>query len=157
MGVLFCARDISTLQNGGYFHLVLSLPTGRVILAGAPQGVNEISVGLRTAPLGYPGRVFATHAPRRRMSTRGNPVNGREPYVSPKDIFCLREHRTVNGYRRISLSGHQIQVPNVPLYEAVEVHMVPNIEKQAMELPLWWNQELVHNLSLPMQGFSVHL
>ena len=80
-----------------------------------------------------------------------------KPYTSPKDIFCLRERRTVNGYRRISLSGHQIQVPNVPLYEAVEVHMVPNIEKQAMDLRLWWNQELVHYLSLPMQSFSVHL
>jgi hypothetical protein len=37
------------------------------------------------------------------------------PYTSPKDVFCLRETRMVNGYRRISLFNHKIEVPNVPL------------------------------------------
>ena len=33
-----------------------------------------------------------------------------KPDTSPKDFFCLREQRMVNGYRRISLFNHQIQV-----------------------------------------------
>jgi len=49
-----------------------------------------------------------------------------KPYTSPKDVFCLRERRTVNAYRRISLFSHEIQVPNVPLPEDVDIHMVPD-------------------------------
>jgi hypothetical protein len=80
-----------------------------------------------------------------------------KPYTSPKDIFCLREQRMVNGYRRISLFNHQIQVPKVPLREHVDVHMVPDQNKQVMELRIWWNAEMVHSVSLPLQGFKVHL
>jgi hypothetical protein len=47
-------------------------------------------------------------------------------------------------------------VPSVPLREEVDVHMIPNIEKQVMELRIWWNEKMVHSLSLPLQGFRVH-
>jgi len=50
-----------------------------------------------------------------------------KPYTSAKDVFCLREKRMVNGYRRISLFSHEIIVPHVPLREEVEVHLVPHI------------------------------
>ena len=39
-----------------------------------------------------------------------------EPYTSPKDVFCLRETRMVNGYARISLFNHTIEGPKVPLH-----------------------------------------
>lgn len=84
------------------------------------------------------------------------PFSVPKPYTSSKDVFCLRERRMVNGYRRISLFSHQIQVPNVPLREEVDVHMIPNIEKRVMELRIWWNEKMVHSLSLPLQGFRVH-
>ena len=35
------------------------------------------------------------------------------PYSLPKDVFCLREKRIVNGHRRISLANHDIVVPGV--------------------------------------------
>ena len=38
-----------------------------------------------------------------------------KPYTSTKDVFCLREKRTVNGYRKISVFNHEIPVPYVPL------------------------------------------
>lgn len=102
-----------------------------------------------------PGLRFA-HA-----TTMGNslfrPFALPKPYTSTKDIFCMRERRIVNGYRRISLFNHQIQVPNVPLYEEVDVHMVPDTKKHAMHIRLWWNQQMVHQLSLPLSGFKVHL
>lgn len=52
-----------------------------------------------------------------------------KPYTSTKDVFCLRETRRVNGYRKISLSNHEIVVPNVPLREDAEVHLVPDIQR----------------------------
>jgi hypothetical protein len=78
------------------------------------------------------------------------------PYISPKDVFCLRETRIVDGYRRISLFNHEIQVPNVPLREAVELHLIPDLAKQIIDVRIWWNQKMVHSLTLPIVGSRVH-
>ena len=63
----------------------------------------------------------------------------------------------VNAYRRISLQKHEIQVPNVPIRVMVDIHMIPDILKKTMELRIWWNDQLVHSLTLPLEGFRVHL
>jgi hypothetical protein len=78
------------------------------------------------------------------------------PYTSPQDVFCLRQKRIVDGYRRISLFKHVIEVPNVPLREDVDVHLVPDTDKQLMHIRIWWNDTLAHSLVLPLQGFRVH-
>jgi len=96
----------------------------------------------------------------RRAKRDGNslfrPFSLPKPYTSPKDVFCLRETRVVNGYRRISLFNHTIEVPNVELHEEVEIHMVPDIAKQVMELRIWWHAKMVHSVALPLEGFRVH-
>ena len=79
-----------------------------------------------------------------------------KPYTSPKDVFCLRETRRVDGYRRISLYGHEVTVPHVPLREEVEVHLIPNPAKQVVEVRVWWSHELVQTVSLPSAGLRVH-
>ncbi len=79
-----------------------------------------------------------------------------KPYTSPKDVFCLRETRMVNGYRRVSLFNHEIEVPNVPLREEVEIHLTPNTAKQVMDVRIWWSQKMVHSASLPLAGLRVH-
>ena len=61
-----------------------------------------------------------------------------------------------NGYRRISLFKHQIEVPKVPLREYVDVHMVPDTAKEVMHIRIWWNEEMVNSVSLPLKGFRVH-
>jgi len=80
-----------------------------------------------------------------------------KPYTSTKDVFCLREKRMVNGYRRISLFNHEIPVPHVPLREEVEVHLVPDIERDALEVRIWWNNRMVHSVAYPLKDFpGVH-
>jgi len=79
-----------------------------------------------------------------------------KPYTSPLDVFCLRAQRMVNGYRRISLFKHEIEVPKVPLRVYVNVHMVPDIAKDVMHIRIWWNKKMAHSLSLPLEGFRVH-
>jgi hypothetical protein len=79
-----------------------------------------------------------------------------KPYTSPKDIFCLRETRIVNGYRRISIFNQQIEIPNVPLHEVVELHMIPVPDRQILEVRIWWNQHMVHSVSLPLALSRVH-
>lgn len=80
-----------------------------------------------------------------------------QPYTSTKDVFCLRETRKVNGYRRISLFNHDIEVPNVPLYEDVEIHLYPDTSKQLAEIRIWWDDQLVHAVTCPLHEFRVHL
>ena len=84
------------------------------------------------------------------------PLSLPKPYTSPKDVFCLRETRVVNGYRRVSLFNHEIEVPNVPLREEVELHLTPNAAKQVMDVRIWWSQKMVHSVSLPLAGVRVH-
>jgi len=76
-----------------------------------------------------------------------------KPYTSTKDIFCLREKRMVNGYRRISLFNHEIAVPKVPLREEVEVHLIPDVERDALEVRIWWDNRMVHSVTHPLKEF----
>lgn len=79
-----------------------------------------------------------------------------KPYSSLLDIFCLRETRIINAYRRISLFNHTIEVPNVPLREQVDIHLIPDPEREIMHIRIWWNQQMVHSVEFPLEGFRVH-
>lgn len=79
-----------------------------------------------------------------------------KPYTSPKDVFCLRETRMVNGYRRISLFNHTIDVPRTDPYEEVEIHLVPDVIREVMEIRIWCKHQMVHTVNLPLEGFKVH-
>jgi transposase len=97
----------------------------------------------------------------RKAKTNGNslfrPFSLPKPYTSPKDVFCLRETRVINGYRQISLFNHTIKVPHVELHEEVKIHLVPDIAKQIMDIRIWWQEKMVHSVALPLEGFRVHL
>jgi hypothetical protein len=96
-----------------------------------------------------------------RAKNEGNslfrPLSLPKPYTSPKDLFCLRETRVVNGYRRISLFNHTIEVPRVELWEEVEIHLVPDTARRVMETRIWWKNKMVHSVALPLEEFRVHL
>jgi hypothetical protein len=80
-----------------------------------------------------------------------------KPYTSTKDIFCLREKRMVNGYRKISFFNHDISVPHVPLREEVELHLIPDIERGIMEVRIWWESQMVQSVVYPLKEFpGVH-
>jgi len=93
---------------------------------------------------------------RRSGASLFRPFSLPQPYSSPKDVFCLREARIVNGYRRISIFNQQIEIPHVPLHEEVELHMIPDLVRQILEVRVWWNQQMVHSLSLPLAVSRVH-
>ena len=80
-----------------------------------------------------------------------------KPYTSAKDIFCLRERRMVDGYHKISLFNHEIRVPHVPFREWVEVHLIPDIQREALEIRIWWEAQMVQSVVYPLNGFpGVH-
>lgn len=73
-----------------------------------------------------------------------------KPYTSLKDVFCLRDTRTVNGYQRISLFNQEIRVPNVPLREDVDLHLIPDEARNLLEVRIWWQQKLILTQDLPL-------
>jgi transposase len=77
-----------------------------------------------------------------------------KPYKSAKDIFCLRLTRTLDGYRRISLNRHSIEVPKVDVREDVELHLVPDLGKNVLEVRIWFKDKMVHAVNLPLDRFS---
>lgn len=78
------------------------------------------------------------------------------PFTSPDDVFCLQETRVTNGYGRISLFNHQIRVANVPLRQKVDVHLVPDFDRDVMQIRIWHKQVLAHTVELPLETFRVH-
>ena len=79
-----------------------------------------------------------------------------KPYTSPKDVFCLREHRMVNAYRRISLFGREIEVPKAPVHEELELHLIPNEVSQILDVRVWWKNKMLQSTTLPLGGIRVH-
>ncbi|MFC1955558.1 hypothetical protein ACFLWZ_03365 [Chloroflexota bacterium] len=74
-----------------------------------------------------------------------------KPYTSTKDIFCLRETRMVNSYHKISLFNHEIPMPHAPLLEDVEVHLIPDIQRDAFKVRIWWDSRMVQSLTYPLK------
>jgi len=95
-----------------------------------------------------------------KASNNGNslfrPFTLPKPFTSTKDVFCLRDTRLVDGYRKISLFGQPIEVPHVPLREYVEIHLSPDLPRQALEVRIWWQKKLVRSLHVPYPKNWVH-
>jgi|GEM_PF-3424690 hypothetical protein len=44
----------------------------------------------------------------------------------------------------------EIEVPHVPLHEDVELHLIPDLPHQALEVRIWFQYKMVHSLILPL-------
>ena len=59
------------------------------------------------------------------------------PFLSTKDIFCLRVDRMVNSYRKISINNLELKVPGAPLHERIQLRIVPDRESGVSEVRFW--------------------
>lgn len=86
------------------------------------------------------------------------------PFVLPlgypdcKDIFCIRHKRVADGYRKISIGGHVLQIPGIEPREEMELHLIPDEARNLVEIRFWAHKKLVHRLNLPISllGNAVH-
>jgi hypothetical protein len=67
----------------------------------------------------------------------------RPPYLSTKDIFCLREERTVDAYRKISINNLQLKVQDAPIREKIQLRIYPDIKTGAAEVRFWYEGKLL--------------
>ena len=58
----------------------------------------------------------------------------RPPFLSSKDIFCLRVERMVNPYRKISINNLELRVLGAPLHEKIQLRIVPDKESGVSEV-----------------------
>ena len=69
------------------------------------------------------------------------------PFTSPKDVFCLKETRVVNGYNQIRWHNRPWKVPrSVPEGATVQLHIVPDSSRP--ELRIWYKDTLIQSISL---------
>lgn len=76
-----------------------------------------------------------------------------KPYRSSKDVFCLKETRVVNPYRQLTFHQEEIPLRHVPPGEEVEIHLIPNIDRETVELRVWWKETIVQNVIYPFKAF----
>jgi len=80
------------------------------------------------------------------------------PFLSTKDIFCLRAERMVNAYRKISINKLEFKVPTAPIHERIQLRIIPEKESGLSEVRFWHKDkflgtQIVKNSDLNMVHF----
>jgi hypothetical protein len=84
------------------------------------------------------------------------PFTPQAPFTT-KDIFSLRETRTTDGYRSISLFGTKLRVPHVDPYRPIDIRMFPDIKTRTVEVRLWHEKKFLGSQTLPAKNLpGVH-
>jgi len=65
------------------------------------------------------------------------------PFLSTKDIFCLKDERTVDAYHKISINNLQLKVQGAPIREKIQLRMYPNMETGLVEVRFWYKNKLI--------------
>jgi len=76
-----------------------------------------------------------------------------KPYTHLDDVFCLREKRQTNSYRKIFLWNQEIPVPKVDPFENVNVHIIPYTKAQNIGIRIWHANNLVLTTTYPNSAF----
>ena len=64
------------------------------------------------------------------------------PFKSTKDIFCLKEERIVNPYRKISFNNLEFKLSGVSVRDTIQLRIAPNKETGMAEIRFWCENEL---------------
>lgn len=71
------------------------------------------------------------------------------PGQDVKDVFCLRDRRIVDAYRRISWEGIELSVPNGMPKETVDLKIVPDMGKNIIEVRFWQGNRFLGSQHVP--------
>lgn len=83
------------------------------------------------------------------------PFEVKLPYTDAHDIFCLRTQRIVDPYRKVSINKLKLSVPGVPPRQAVELRLIPNVEKQIVDVRFWFKGYCVGRQTVKLQELPV--
>ena len=116
-----------------YRENVRVIPEGQLILNNLLQRYNFRIVHSTTGEIPY---IRFQRALREKRSLFRE-FTIRPPFLSSKDIFCLRVERMVNPYRKISINNLELRVPKAPLHERIQLRIVPDKKSGVSEVRFW--------------------
>ena len=67
----------------------------------------------------------------------------RPPFLSSKDIFCLRVNRMVDSYRKVSINNLELKVSGAPLHDKIQLRIIPDKESGLSEVRFWHEDEFL--------------
>jgi len=129
---------------------VSSLPEARLVLREEVHRYNYLQVHSTT--LEIPALRFEN--PKQEHKSLFRPFSLPKPYVAIQDVFCIRHKRMADGYRKISIAGHSVQIPGIEPREEVELHFVPDETKDLVEIRFWAHGKLVHSINFPISDLK---
>lgn len=133
---------------------VTSLEDARIVLRKEVHRYNFKQVHSTTQEVPY----YRFERARDEHRSLFRPFSLPKPYTTAKDIFCLHLHRTTDGYRKISIGGHPIQLSRAEPRAEVDLHLIPNAVKDLVEIRCWVDGKLIQTLNLPVSSLpkAVH-
>lgn len=75
-----------------------------------------------------------------------------KPFLSFKDIFCLRINRLIDNYHSVAIRNLSIKLPNVEPHYPVDIRVYP-ISKDFYELRFWYKSALIKVERLEIPNF----
>jgi hypothetical protein len=122
-----------------YRENVRVIPEGQLILNNLLQRYNFGIVHSTTGEIPY---IRFQRAIREKRSLFRE-FTIRPPFLSSKDIFCLRVERMVNPYRKVSINNLELKVPAAPLHEKIQLRIIPDKESGVSEVRFWYKDEFL--------------
>ena len=77
------------------------------------------------------------------------------PYQSPKDIFCLRDERTVDKYAEISFKSIRFKLPTSAINQKVQLRISPDLETGMAEIRFWYKGGFLNTQKVKNDDFNL--
>jgi len=122
-----------------YRENVKVIPEGQLILNNLLQRYNYQIVHSTTGEIPYIRFQRAI----REKRTLFREFRIMPPFLSSKDIFCLRVERMVNPYRKVSINNLELKVPGAPLHEKIQLRIIPDKKSGLSEVRFWHEDEFL--------------
>jgi hypothetical protein len=130
---------------------VQSIAQVRDILRYEVHRYNEIQVHSTTGEI----PIVRLERALREGKTLFRPFKLPFPYESTRDVFCLRDTRTTNAYRKISFNGTEFRVPGVDPFKKVDLKIVPDAENGLTEIRFWHDGRLMSTQKLKTSDLAM--
>ena len=122
-----------------YRENVRVIPEGQLILNNLLQRYNYRIVHSTTGEIPY---IRFQRAIREKRSLFRE-FRIRPPFLSSKDIFCLRVDRMVDSYRKVSINNLELKVSGAPLHDKIQLRIIPDKESGLSEVRFWHEDEFL--------------
>lgn len=83
------------------------------------------------------------------------PFKIEDPDQTVDDIFCLRAERIVDAYRKVSLDGTTLKVPNGTPRQKVDIRIAPSTKKGFANVRFWQQLNFLGSQKVPLKDLRM--